>query len=292
MITDILLKIFKKDSTVKRHLVKTVSWRIVGSLDTVILSWFITGKISIGAKIGGMELITKMVLYFVHERAWHRIKFGLPTRTSKAKIVKQENANNLFLQQSIVTRNEREELNGNKSFTIWLTGLSASGKSSIAAELDSWLFMNGKRAYVIDGDNTRLGINSDLSFSKEDRNENIRRVAEICRLFNDAGIITIASFISPFESDRQMAKVIIGQAEFVEVFVDASLETCKQRDIKGLYKLAESGKIKDFTGVSSPYERPVVSPDIHVITDVDSIKECATKIINYLETNESLYING
>ncbi|MFI5196777.1 MAG: adenylyl-sulfate kinase [Chitinophagales bacterium] len=281
MIADAFLKIFENDPTVKRHLLKTLSWRIVGTLDTVLLGWFITGQLNIGAEIGGLELVTKMVLYFTHERAWHRVNFGIPSRFNKAEKVKRENISKLFLQNSKIGRKQREEQNANKSFTIWLTGLPASGKSTIAAELESWFFSKGLRSYVIDGDNTRLGINSDLSFSKEDRGENIRRVAEICRLFNEAGTIVIASFISPFEEDRMMAKNIIGTASFIETFVDASLSTCKARDAKGLYKLAEEGKIKNFTGINSPYEKPV-APAIHIHTDTEPLHTSVSHIINYL----------
>lgn len=145
------------------------------------------------------------------------------SRSKKTKNIQKENAANLFLQYSSVSRKQREALNQNRSFTVWLTGLCASGKSSIAKELDSWFYRHGLRSYVLDGDNIRLGINSDLTFSKEHRNENIRRVAEICRLFNDAGVIVIASFISPFADDRAMAKKIIGEKDFVETFVDASI---------------------------------------------------------------------
>lgn len=281
MIADALLKIFNKDPTVKRHLLKTVSWRIIGSIDTMLLGWLITGRLDTGAKIGGMELITKMLLYFFHERAWYKVRFGVPSRSSKAEKVKKEITSNLFQQESKITRQQREEINENKSFTLWLTGLSGSGKSTIASELDGWFFTRGLRAYVVDGDNTRLGINSDLSFSKDDRGENIRRVAEICKLFNEAGVIVIASFISPFEEDRTKAKTIIGADSFVEVFVDASLETCKIRDTKGLYKLAEQGKIKNFTGVDSAYERPV-APDIHVDTNNESLTDCLNKITTQL----------
>ncbi len=285
MVFDALIKIFEKDPTVKRHLLKTVSWRAVGSLDTVLLGWFITGQISMGAKIGGMELITKMLLYFFHERLWHKITFGIPSRSTKAQKVRNENAANLFQNDSKVSRHQRETLNDNKSFTIWLTGLSASGKSTVAVELDSWFFKNGIRSYVVDGDNTRIGINSDLSFSKEDRAENIRRVAEICKLFNNAGTVVIASFISPFEEDRVKAKTIIGHKDFIEVFVDASIETCKIRDTKGLYKLAESGKLKNFTGIDSPYEKPV-SPDIHLHTDIDPADSCLHQVVDFLTLNK------
>jgi len=281
MIIDFFLNLIKKDPTVKRHLVKTLSWRIIGTIDTVLLGWLVTGQISLGAKIGGLELFTKMLLYFMHERVWHRMKFGIPTRIFKAENVRKANAAALFLQGSKVSRKQREELNGNGAFTIWFTGLSGSGKSSIAAEMDSWFFNNGLRAYVLDGDNTRLGINSDLTFSNEDRTENIRRVAEICKLFNESGIIVIASFISPFGEDRKMAERIIGPHYFIETFADASLQTCKDRDIKGLYLLAEQGKIKNFTGISSPYEKPL-SPQIHLHTDTDSLNTCTQKLIDYL----------
>lgn len=281
MIADVMLNLFQKDPTVKRHLLKTVSWRLVGTFDTVLLGWFVTGQISTGAKIGGMELITKMILYFFHERAWHRISFGIPTRSNRAELVKKENSGNLFHHKSSVSRHQMEELNQHKSFTIWLTGLSGSGKSSIAAKLDSWFYNEGIRSYVIDGDNTRIGINSDLSFSKDDRKENIRRVAEICKLFNEAGTIVIASFIAPFAEDREMAKIIIGAESFVETFIDASIETCKARDMKGLYKLAEDGKIKNFTGIDSPYDRPT-NPAIHIHSDSESLDDSFMKIINHL----------
>lgn len=288
MIADALYTLIEKDPTVKRHLVKTVSWRLVGSLDTFFLGWFVTGQMGIGAKISAIELVTKMVLYFAHERMWHKIHFGIPTRSTKAQQVKNENAGNLFAQDSKVSRVQREKLNEHRAFTIWLTGLSASGKSTIAGELDKWFFSSGMRSYVIDGDNTRLGINSDLSFSKEDRKENIRRVAELCKLMNDAGAIVIASFISPFAIDRAMAKNIIGANDFTEVFVDASVATCKARDIKGLYALAESGKIKDFTGISSPYERPEM-PDVHLRTDNMNANDCAYLVTDFLKQKGTLF---
>ncbi|EHQ27887.1 adenylyl-sulfate kinase [Mucilaginibacter paludis] len=191
---------------------------------------------------------------------------------------KPQNQANLFYQASKVTRRQRETVNQNAAFTIWFTGLSGAGKSTIATELDSWLFDNHYYSYVLDGDNTRIGINKDLSFSRADRGENIRRVAEICKLFNDAGIICIASFISPFADDRQKARDIIGPDSFIETFIDTSIETCKQRDTKGLYQLAESGMLPDFTGISSPFDLPL-NPDIHIKTDLKSVDECVNEII-------------
>jgi adenylylsulfate kinase len=191
---------------------------------------------------------------------------------------KFQNQANLFYQAGKVTRKQREMVNQNAAFTLWFTGLSAAGKSTIAAELDSWFFENNYHSYVLDGDNTRIGINKDLSFSREDRGENIRRVAEICKLFNDAGIICIASFISPFADDRQKARDIIGTDSFVETFIDTPIEICKQRDQKGLYKLAESGKLGNFTGISSPFDLPL-NPDIHIKTDSKLVDKCVAEIV-------------
>ncbi|MEO8884663.1 MAG: adenylyl-sulfate kinase [Mucilaginibacter sp.] len=196
-------------------------------------------------------------------------------------MLKNEISQNLFVQTTKVTRAQREGLNNNRAFTLWFTGLSSSGKSTIAAELEAQLFAKGYRTYILDGDNTRLGVNSDLSFSKNDRTENIRRVAQISKLFNDAGIIVIASFISPFKNDRNGARNIIGEDSFIEVFIDSSLEVCKKRDPKGLYKQALAGKIKDFTGIDSPYEAPA-SPDIHLHTDATLPDECVKTIIDWL----------
>ena len=174
MVLDLFKNVFVSDPTIKRHLVKSVSWRVLGSLDTLFLGWFVTGQVSVGAQIGALELITKMVFYFVHERVWHRITFGLPTRTSKANKIKQDNEGKLFAQHDLINRTQRELLNGHKAYTIWLTGLSGSGKSTIAKALEAWFYEQRMRAFVLDGDNTRLGLNSDLSFSSEDRKENIR----------------------------------------------------------------------------------------------------------------------
>jgi len=193
---------------------------------------------------------------------------------------------NLFKQIAKVSRAQRETMNNNRTFTLWFTGLSSSGKSTIAAEVEAQLFAKGYRAYILDGDNTRLGVNSDLSFSNKDRAENIRRMAEISKLFNDAGIIVIASFISPFAIDRQTARTIVGEDSFIEVFIDSSLEVCKMRDPKGLYKKALAGEIKDFTGIDSPYEAPVAA-DIHLHTDITTPDECVKTIIDWLNANNS-----
>jgi adenylylsulfate kinase len=154
-----------------------------------------------------------------------------------------------------ISKSDREKIKNQKSCTIWMSGLSGSGKSTIANLLETILNEQGYHTYTLDGDNTRLGLNKGLGFSEEDRIENIRRVAEVCKLMNEAGLIVICSFISPFEKNRTQAKEIIGE-NFIEVFIDADLETCEMRDPKGLYKKARAGEIKDFTGISSPFESP------------------------------------
>lgn len=285
MVAELLLSIFiKKDPVFKRNLLKTMSWSIVGSIDTVLLGWFIFGSINIGVKLGLYELLTKVIIYYFHERIWQKTTFGLPSKQDLAKASRLENRPNLFRQKGKINRIHREAANNNKAFTIWLTGLSGSGKSTLANSIEEWIFQQKGKVYVLDGDNTRLGVNSDLSFTEDDRTENIRRVAEICHLFNDAGIIVIASFISPFRADREMAKKIINSESFIEVHLDASLEVCRQRDVKGLYKLALEGKIKNFTGISSPYEPPV-KPDIYLNTNQAPVADCLVDVKNYLIAN-------
>lgn len=155
-----------------------------------------------------------------------------------------------------ITQSDREKIKAQKSLTIWMSGLSGSGKSTIANNLEFSLNSMNYHTYILDGDNTRLGLNKNLGFSEEDRIENIRRVAQVCKLMNDAGLIVICSFISPFEKNRTQAREIIGDDKFFEVYVDTDLSVCEERDPKGLYKKARAGEIKDFTGISSPFEAP------------------------------------
>jgi adenylyl-sulfate kinase len=194
-------------------------------------------------------------------------------------------ANNLFQENYSVLRKDRVELNGHASFTIWLTGYSGSGKSTIAAVLDQWFYKRQIRSYITDGDNTRMHLNRDLDFSREGRKENIRRVAEVAKLFNDAGVVVISSFISPFEEDRVSAKAIVGAEHFVEVYIATPLETCIQRDAKGLYEKARNGEIKDLTGINSPYEAPS-NPDIVVDTTIDTIETSLEIITDWLLLNK------
>ena len=179
---------------------------------------------------------------------------------------------------SLVSATEREKLLGHKPRTIWLTGLSGSGKSTIARTLERKLFEQGYAAYILDGDNVRHGLNRDLGFSAEDRSENIRRIAEVARLMNDAGLIVITAFISPYRKDRNEARDVVGDDHFMEIFVDADLETCEKRDPKGLYKKARAGEIPEFTGITAPYEEPA-KPALRVATDKHSVDECVAQII-------------
>ncbi|QRW21844.1 adenylylsulfate kinase [Rhizoctonia solani] len=190
---------------------------------------------------------------------------------------------NITFHPGAVGKDERTQLLGQKGLTLWLTGLSASGKSTIAVALEQQLLHLKKFAYRLDGDNVRFGLNNDLGFSEKDRNENIRRISEVSKLFNDAGAIAITSFISPYRSDRHFARGIHERAglNFVEVYIDAPLSVAESRDPKGLYKKARAGEIKDFTGISAPYEAPE-SAEIHVRTDRFTVEECVFQIVDYL----------
>lgn len=180
-----------------------------------------------------------------------------------------------------IGRSDFEKRNGHKGIAIWLTGLSGSGKSTIANSLHKKLFDNGTVSFVLDGDNTRLGVNSDLSFSDIDRNENIRRVSEITKLFVQNGQVVITAFISPINSDRLQAKKCIGSDDFIEVFIDCPIEECEKRDVKGLYLKARNGEIKNFTGITSPFESPK-NADVHIPTNEMSISESVDYIYDHL----------
>jgi bifunctional enzyme CysN/CysC len=177
---------------------------------------------------------------------------------------------------------DRARALGQRPVTLWLTGLSGSGKSTIAYALEKRLTEEGHACFVLDGDNVRQGLNRDLGFSADDRTENIRRVAEVARLFNEAGLIAVTSFISPFGNDRRNAREIIGGDRFIEVFVDAPLDVCEERDPKGLYKKARAGEIPDFTGISSPYEAPE-KPELRLDTSELSVQDAVERIMGYLE---------
>jgi len=193
-----------------------------------------------------------------------------------------QKATNIKWHHGKITKEDRTKLMKQKGVTIWLTGLSGSGKSTIAVELEHALLENRHQAYILDGDNIRHGLNKNLGFSPEDRSENIRRIGEVAKLFTDANIITITAFISPYRQDRDNARKLQKEGEFIEIYVKCPIDVCEQRDTKGLYKKARAGEVKEFTGISAPYEEPV-NPELTIDTSMMSIEESTRAILNYLE---------
>ncbi|MTI85702.1 MAG: adenylyl-sulfate kinase [Firmicutes bacterium] len=198
-------------------------------------------------------------------------------------------ATNIVWHNNKVTKEDRHLLNGHKSCVLWFTGLSGAGKSTLAVEVEKELYKRQIHSYVLDGDNVRHGLNKDLGFSDEDRQENIRRIGEVSKLFVDAGLFAISAFISPFIEDRQKVRDLFNEGDFIEVHVKCGLEECEKRDPKGLYEKARQGIIKDFTGISSPYEAPI-NPEVVVDTEKLTIEECVEQVVNYLGNNG--YINS
>lgn len=188
----------------------------------------------------------------------------------------------IFPQQGLVSSEDRQNKAAHKSVILWFTGLSGAGKSTLAHAVEKAIFDQGYRSYVLDGDNVRYGLCADLGFSAIDRQENIRRIGEMSKLFIDAGIITLAAFISPFQSDRDRVRNLVSSSQFIEIYCQTSLDICEQRDIKGLYAKARRGEIKDFTGISSPYEPPL-SPELVVNTGEKSLEMCVATVIDYLK---------
>ncbi len=199
----------------------------------------------------------------------------------------EQKATNITWHETRVERTSREQLSGHRGVVIWFTGLSASGKSTVANEVDHLLHAQGKNTYVLDGDNVRHGLNKNLGFSAEDRAENIRRIGEVAKLFVDAGTIALTAFISPYIADRDEARALMAEGEFIEVYVNASLETCEARDPKGLYAKARAGEIKGFTGIDDPYEAPE-SAELVLDANTKSIEELGTEVVAYLESNGHL----
>lgn len=192
------------------------------------------------------------------------------------------NSTHIVWHKASITRERREQQNGHKSQVLWFTGLSGSGKSTLAHTLEKLLHQGGCRTFVLDGDNVRHGLCNDLGFSMANRQENIRRIGEVAKLFTEAGIIVLTAFISPFRADRRRVKTLVGEQSFIEIYCKCSLDMCEQRDTKGLYKKAKAGLIKDFTGISSPYEEPE-DPDLVVDTATYSIDECLAMIIKHIQ---------
>lgn len=198
----------------------------------------------------------------------------------------QKKATNVYWQKNPVSREEREERRGHRGAILWFTGLSASGKSTLAFEVENRLFAEGYFSYVLDGDNMRHGLNSDLGFSPEERQENIRRIGQVAKLFAESGAIVLTAFISPYRRDRDRVRELVTREEdFVEIFVSCPLEVCESRDPKGLYRKARAGEIADFTGISAPYEPPV-APELVIETDRHDVEACVQQVLAYLRAND------
>lgn len=193
-----------------------------------------------------------------------------------------QKATNITWYKGVINQEDRERLLNQKGVVLWFTGLSASGKSTIAHAVEEKLFERGHLSFVLDGDNIRHGLNKNLGFSPEDRQENIRRIGEVAKLFTQAGVITMTAFISPYKNDRQQVRSLLKEGRFIEIFVKVPLKTAEERDPKGLYKKARAGEIKEFTGISAPYEEPT-SPELVLDTHSLSVEECRNAVIRYLE---------
>lgn len=217
-------------------------------------------------------------------RQFQKTPVRWPLRVQKGPVL-TEHIHPIF--DRLLQRSDRERRLGQRSKVLWLTGLSGSGKSTIAQHLERYLYNNGFFAQVLDGDNIRSGINNNLSFSPEDRQENIRRIAEIARLYLDSGIITLNSFISPTVEIREMARQIIGPEDFLEIYINAPLEVCESRDVKGLYEKARAGQIKGFTGIDAPYEPPL-HPALEIKTDEQSLEESVEAVFQFLKPHIEL----
>ncbi len=196
---------------------------------------------------------------------------------------------NTVWHEPTIYRSHREMMNGHKSAIIWFTGLSGSGKSTLAHALEDVLHKNQVRTYVLDGDNIRRGLCKDLGFSDEDRTENIRRIGEVSKLMMEAGVIVITAFISPFKKDREIVRNLVDSSEFLEIYCDSPLDICESRDVKGLYKRARAGEIKDFTGISSPYETPE-SPELALPTAKQDVETCINDILDFFVHQRNYFI--
>jgi len=192
-----------------------------------------------------------------------------------------DKSENVVWHHATVTRERREKLNGHKAVALWFTGLSGAGKSTVAHALEEHLHQLGCRTFVFDGDNVRHGLCSDLGFSADDRTENLRRIGEMVKLFTEAGVIALTAFISPFVKDRERVRNLLPHGDFLEIYCRCSLAVCEQRDVKGLYKRARAGEVKEFTGISSPYEEPV-NPELVLDTDRHELEECVRQVLEML----------
>lgn len=250
-----------------RSLLKAISWRVTGTVDTIVISFLITGNIKIASSIGAIEVITKIILYYLHERIWALTDWG---KTTTQNVKKQE---------FTLEKKRKTDLTNTNGKVLWFIGLSGAGKSTIANIVEQNLHEMKIHTKILDGDNLRLGLNNDLGFSKKDRDENLRRVAEVAKLFSDNATTVLCCFITPLESQREMIKSILGD-DVTFIYVKANMASCEKRDVKGLYKKAREGKIADFTGISSPFEEPK-SANLIINTEEISAPNAAQLILDY-----------
>ncbi|MFI5158915.1 MAG: adenylyl-sulfate kinase [Sphingobacteriales bacterium] len=265
-----------------RHLAKAVTYRAMGTVLTILLAWVITGNPVIGLKIGFLEVLCKLALYYFHERVWYKINFGLAERSSRK--IKNAPSKSAFIvpQNFYVDKEARQKLLNQKGKVIWFCGLSGAGKTTLADGLERELNKLGFKTFILDGDNLRSGLCKDLGFSEEDREENIRRASEVAKLTMESGIIVLCAFVTPFNKDREAARKLIGEGNLVSVFVDCPLDECEKRDVKGLYKKAREGLIKNFTGISSPFEIPTVA-DLTLKTAEFSKQELIDALVTFVK---------
>ena len=257
--------------TQRRTMLKTISWRIVATSTTMTLVWIFTGELSSAATVGLFEFFSKMLFYYIHERAWNLSAVGKSTAPKSDNVVSHK---------STVSRAERRGHEGHRFATLWLTGVPGSGKTTLAYALERRLFDRDDHAMVLDGENVRLGLNKDLGFGVLDRSENSRRVAEVAKILNDAGTIAICSLISPLVEDRAGAREILGKHRFIEVHLDGDPDVFLKRARLGT--MAAAGRIKNFTGVTGSYEVPTAA-ELIVQTDQMGVEECVDRVMAFLD---------
>lgn len=263
--------------TQRRSVVKAITWRIIASSTTMAIVFMFTGKLLLAGGIGVVESLSKMLFYYLHERAW--------TRSSYGKVSAEPRSHNIVSHSGMISDEERKTSSGTQALTVWFTGLTGSGKTTLAYALERRLFDKGMRSVVLDGENMRLGLCRDLGFDPTERAENVRRTAEVARITNQHGIFSICGLISPFKDDRIRAKEIIGDDNFLLVHLTACDETLHDRARDHMYDKAEKGEIKHFTGVTDPYEAPENS-DLVLHTDQSTIDDSVEQIITCLESKQ------
>lgn len=264
--------------TQRRSVAKAITWRVIASSTTMGIVFLFTGKMLLAGGIGLVESISKMLFYYLHERAWSRSSYG--------KVSAEPRSHNIVSHSGMISDEERETDSGTKAATVWFTGLTGSGKTTLAYALERRLFDKGLRSVVLDGENMRLGLCRDLGFDPIERAENVRRTAEVARITNLHGISAFCGLISPFKDDRLRAKEIIGDDSFLLVHLTAGEETLHDRARDHMYDKAEKGEIKHFTGVTDPYEAPE-TPDLVIHTDQTTIDDSVEQIIERLKAKQS-----